>query len=315
MIEVNGVLRDLLGLGPEHVLAGFPVSEFVVDDDRAGLAALLSGGRVATLTLLRLDGDPVMVEGIVLRSGWRPDLLLLRDVTARERDTALRLGAGRAEALGTLGSAVDRGLQAPLAEIEALLRSLSDEIVHTPTPEGRLQLQEALTSVQRMSSWIETLQLVSVDTGGEHVRPVCLSRIVGAVVSLVSEGHGGSFVVDVRDDLWVVGTPRTLAQALLDVLRNATGGLPADAPTVLIEAIAGDDLVLIVVREDGDPDTFDTETSIPPFPLGLDGAGLGLGACREMIRSLGGRLTVRPGPGGFEIALPRAPARTPRRDP
>ncbi|HHO54441.1 MAG TPA: hypothetical protein ENK18_27115 [Deltaproteobacteria bacterium] len=312
VIEINKVLGDLLDLGPEHHLEGYSFAEIVTDEDQAVLETLLERGGVATLSLIRPDGDLVVVEGVVLHPRDRPDLLLLRDVTARERAAALRLEASRAEALGTLGLAVDRGLQAPLAEIESLLHSLSDDLGPAPAQqEGHVRLRRVLSTLQDMSSWIETVQLISVGDEEDKLVPVCLQRVVQAVVALATRGHGVRFVVDVRPDLWVAGHPRDLAQALLDVLHHTTRGLPEDAAPVRIEALAGDDLVLIVVREDGDSE-LDLEASIPPFPLGLDGAGPGLGICREMIRRMGGRLTLRPGPGGFEIALPRAPARPPQ---
>lgn len=310
VIEINQVLEELLALGPGHHLEGYPFAEIVADEDQAALARLLAEGGVATLSLIRPDGDLVAVEGVVLHPRGRPDLLLLRDVTARERATALRLEASRAEAMGTLGVAVDQGLQAPLAEVGALLRELSEAL--RAGPERRRvppQLDEALSTIRDMASWIEIVQLIAVGDEAVGIVPVCLQRVVHAVVALATTGQGARFVVDVRPDLWVAGNPRDLAQALLDVLRHTTGGLPDETAPVRIEAIAGDDLVLIVVREDGAADELDTSVSIPPFPLGLDGAGLGLGACRETIRRLGGRLTVRPGDGGFEIALPRAPAR------
>lgn len=109
----------------------------------------------------------------------------------------------------------------------------------------------------------------------------------------------------------VVGDPAGLEQALGHLLQNAIDASPPDQPvTVRVVAAAGQVTIELVDRGCGMDGEFVRTRLFQPFASTKPG-GFGIGAyeARDLIRLMGGRLTVESQPGQgtrFTIHLPAA---------
>lgn len=124
---------------------------------------------------------------------------------------------------------------------------------------------------------------------------------------------GTTVLVDVPDDLVAVAPAHRLTQVLHNLLNNARRYAPGP---VHIEAARTGDAVVIRVRDHGPGVPVAERHSIfergvrGSTSVGMPGSGLGLATCAEILRDLGGTISVGSNPSGgarFVLHLPAQP--------
>jgi CheY-like chemotaxis protein/two-component sensor histidine kinase len=144
--------------------------------------------------------------------------------------------------------------------------------------------------------------------------PVRLASILDVVRTLRAyafQQAGLALEIDVPD-LWVVAEPQMLQSVLLNLVNNALDAMAARPGGTLsvVGRLAGDDVVELVLEDDG-PGIDEPDRVFEPFfttkPAG-QGTGLGLALVHQFVSAFGGTVTVGNRPqGGARITL-RLPA-------
>jgi signal transduction histidine kinase len=141
-----------------------------------------------------------------------------------------------------------------------------------------------------------------------------LAVLVRHVVNQRAKGGGASIRLDCESDsVDVMGDEHRLTAILSHLIQNAMDAA-GDQGQVAIGVHRVHDMIVLDVADNGhgmDPE-FVRDQLFQPFQT-TKGSGYGIGAyqCRELIRELGGRLTVHSVPGEgttMSVALPAAPA-------
>jgi CheY-like chemotaxis protein/anti-sigma regulatory factor (Ser/Thr protein kinase) len=142
--------------------------------------------------------------------------------------------------------------------------------------------------------------------------------VIDSVLTLVRKEleTRARLAVSLQDGLQVLGSEARVAQVITNLMMNALHALPAERePTQEVTVSARRDGKQIVIEvADNGPGVpcADRERIFEPFvttkPIGL-GTGLGLFVCRNIVRALGGEVSVQDRPGGgalFRVTLPAA---------
>jgi CheY-like chemotaxis protein/anti-sigma regulatory factor (Ser/Thr protein kinase) len=148
------------------------------------------------------------------------------------------------------------------------------------------------------------------------LEPIDLSTVVESVLKLLRKEIEARARLDVSlaETPPVVGNEARLVQVVMNLVMNAIQALPQGAPSEhrISVSVHGEGTQVIVEVSDSGPGVTpeDRERIFDPFvttkPVGV-GTGLGLFVCRNVVRSLGGEVTVGDRPGGgasFRVALP-----------
>lgn len=212
---------------------------------------------------------------------------------------AVGLGKPKAEALVEILEGVERARTAAQAEILEGLNKLA-------------------TSVEHANDLLEAHRHQSDSGQGGRSRMTSVANVVRTVQAMISDGlvaRGGTLDVQVTSNARNVRVDSVLlVRALVNGGRNALdafdGAPRAEAPRVTIRADVDSESVLRLVLSDNGPgfegagERFFQDGSTTR----ARGSGLGLGAARRAIASLGGTLTLTsdgPGRGAeFCISLP-----------
>lgn len=117
--------------------------------------------------------------------------------------------------------------------------------------------------------------------------------------------HGTAAGADVTIDV----DPAALQQVLGHLLENAVKYSPSGTTVVVAAYRVGDEVVIRVVDEGiGTPSDIDVFAPFQRGDTSTEGAGLGLYIVRNLVRAMGGDITVGPNPAGtgtvFEVRLP-----------
>ncbi len=299
---LNAAAAKLLGTDPERAV-GLPAIA-VLRDHR--LERLLDRGGREELTLRTRRVEAEAIEGG----------LALRDVSEARRAQ---------ESARELLAVLSHELRTPVTTIRSTLEALG----YDDLDEGyraRL-LGRAADEAERL---VRLLDDLTVDVAPPRERSVALRPLLERAQGLLAERfaeHRVRLRVDVPE-LAVWADPDKVLQVLLNLLENAAVHGPDDA-TVELSAQAGDDGVVLRVRDRGEPLPAELRASLfEPHSRGptprARGAGLGLYIVRSIAERAGGRAWAdswRDGTGRvqgneFGVLLParRAHAVTPRED-
>lgn len=304
-----------------------------------GAAQNVAGGVAASLGAAGLL--VVFLGSIVSILAARGSLMPLREMAAAARAISpaspgkRMVYDGPADELGTLADALnsmlDR-LEESYAEQRRFITDASHEL-RTPVAivRGNVELlrsgalaagdaQEALAMIDdesaRMSRLLDELLSLARLEGAAHIfQPL-------EVRTILDEGAArarllGERVISVHGpaDLWTLGDPDLLDQALLNVLRNAVAHT-AEGGHISLTCDGGEGVVRLTVTDDGpgipEPELariFDRfYRALGPRPSDSGGAGLGLAIAQRLVTLHGGTITAEnvPGTGArFTIELPR----------
>jgi len=340
VLFINRAAADLTQWeGSESV--GHPVSEVcVLQNAKTGVRTtlpvreVLEAGINAELppnTVMRGRSDRIrMVEGRVvpianISSKRVGAVLVLRDVTERQRMEEKLQNAAKMESVGILAGGIAHDFNNILTAIMSNLSLLQLDMGDMPE-QGPL-VDEAVRATKRAADL--TLQLLTFAKGGDPVRTaVQLPEIVKEAATFAHRGSGVRSEFQMPDDLWAANVDKAqISQVIQNLVINATQAMP-EGGTLRIEAsnahvppgshgvLAEGDYVCIAVADTGAGIAPEHLNRIfdPYFTTKLQGHGLGLATVFSIIKRHQGHIEVGSVVGKgtvFTFWLPAAPLSEP----
>jgi len=331
VMYANRAMSDRLGFPDPIMLIGAHALERIHPEDRKAVSetmartALGSSAPVEARMIAR-DGELIVVECAGVRvefDGLPAHVVFCTDLTARRELYARMAVADRLVSLGTLAAGVAHEINNPLAyvigNIELLARELP-AIIEGRSRMARRELEALLSDARdgavRVGSIVRDLRALSrsddIRTTSVDVVPVlrsCIKMMHGELRNRAKVVE--SFATDLPP---VAGNGSRLSQVFLNLLVNAAHAIPegrSEDNEVRVGAQAAEGRVVIEVADTGGgiPANVIGRVFDPFFttkPVG-QGTGLGLAISHEIVRSLGGSITVESTPGTgttFTIVLP-----------
>ena len=218
---------------------------------------------------------------------------------------------------GTLLSALSHDIRTPLAVLSTLAESLL-QLTQTEQEQHQLALdiQQQSRAIGRLV--VNILDYASLQSGGISVNKqwISLEELIGGILTQLEFALGTrDIIVDIPDALQFIYTDELLlARILNNLLTNAINYSPLGSP-IHIQALSdSQNHFKINVIDAGDGVPIEMQTKIfERFTRGnpestVTGLGLGLALSRELVKSLGGTLSVTnvvPHGACFTIELPQ----------
>jgi PAS domain S-box-containing protein len=317
---------------PVELVLGQPLKALVHEEDQPRVQAVLDALTARVQASFRLElrlltaGEPLWVELAAHSSptGEGEVLGTLTDLTElRQMQTRLR----QSDRLATLGMLVpgfahemNNPLAFMMANLDFLLQSMGDVAGSASTDQvadWREAVGEVREGAERLRKLIGHLRDFRSDSGSG---PVDVNRVLDTVGQMVASTlrSRGRLVRDYGAQVIVAGSEGGLRQAFLNLVLRAVLSLPDNGDTEVNE-------VRLVTREDGEGhvvvEVHDTGAGIPPEHLphvfeplfasrgGSEASpGPTLSVCQDIVRGLGGSITVMSSVGVgtvFRVTLPR----------
>ncbi len=317
-------------------LVGLPVEDFIdidpVEVERRREEIDRGEHRRYTGTARRADGTrfPRESEASLVRIGEESRyLVVIRDLTERQRLQTELVQAQKMETVGILVSGVAHELNNPIASIVGLSTligrdpSLSDDLRES----AGLLVDEAHRAGRIVRTFLDFVR-----SRPPERHPAALGPLLETVRELQSYNRKGrvEWVIDVEPGLPRVAIDRSqIQQVLLNLTTNAVQAILSDRPTGRLEIAArrgpdreGRSTLRITVTDDGPgvADSDRTKLFVPFFTTKApgEGTGLGLPVSFDIVRRHEGRLRYEPAPGGrgarFIVELPIELPASPRSD-
>jgi signal transduction histidine kinase len=275
-----------------------------------------TGGYVATTVMLSsilLRDLSRAMDDTERRGGALQDQVRARADALRAVDLRLARGEQLA-AIGTLAAGVAHEINNPVAYVSAnlnQLRALVDDTEHDPD-EVKEILAECREGLGRVGTIVS--DLLRMARHGESDRESCdLGDVVRAVLPLVVREAGPSVevVTDLQSPLPVIGHPRLLRQAVLNLALNAVHAV-RDAglerpPCIELSAYGDHGLAALSVRDNGPgvPEALRAQVFEASFTTKAEGAGSGLGLAltRLVVTRHGGTIEFETSNDGTAVTM------------
>jgi signal transduction histidine kinase len=270
----------------------------------------LADGREFELAAIPIPGEDVLFTTLDVTDSARVETAL------RERTTALE----EADRVKTaFVSNISYELRTPLTSIAGFAEMMDAGYAGELGPEARDYVAAILASVGRLSALIDDiLDLTQSDTGSLLLaeEELDVAEMVEGLLEearALAEERGVLFSSAVDPSAGVVtGDRRRLAQALMNLARNAIQFTPGGGKVML--SCEGDEAAARILVADNGPgiapadqmrifDRFQRSGEI-----GGGGVGLGLPLARQFVEAHGGTITLKSEPGKgaeFTVTLPR----------
>ncbi|WP_315760641.1 sensor histidine kinase [Sphingomonas sp. Y38-1Y] len=317
----------------EALLDDMPIALLLIEAGSVRLAnkaarGLFGGEAEGDAGRLAAPGEPFHAILTGARAGGEPIPLTLPGGTQRAivrgADLA-RLGMPvRAVLVEPIQQALDR---AEAGAQTAMVRVLTHEILNSLTPivslagtaavllgEDPIELDEARLAVETLARRAESTRRF-IDSYREMARPVAARRRRFAAEPFAAE-LARLFTIEwlehkldwrVEPGLTIDADPDLLAQALLNLLRNAAQASDArERRRVSLRLYAGAGGAVIEVGDNGPgiPEALRGDVLLPFFTTKAEGSGIGLHLVRQIAIAHGGRLEIATGAeGGALIRL------------
>jgi len=287
---------ELVGLSPQDLSADSVVSSDVVK------------ARGVCVRQVVRSGEPVRFEderdGVLFNTNIYPIFdargnvtrlaIFARDVTARKRAEQQALRAERLAAMGRLAASLAHEINNPLQAIRSNLELALDFDLKPEEQQPRLEIVRC--EIQRLvktSRRILDFSRIPDDTR----YPVPITHLIQKTLALANKKlqlDDVQVTTDCPAELPpVFVSPGQIAQLLLNLTINAieaTGG----GGHLYIAAHADGDMMVLEVTNDGPPIPEDHIERVfePFFTTKLDGTGLGLTVCHNIVQQHGGTISV-----------------------
>lgn len=288
-------------------LAALPVDQPQPHDYRRGDGAI--GQAELLCKELMLEGRPA-------------NLWILRDVTERKLLESQLQKAERLAALGTLAASVAHEVNNPLSYVHGNIALLKQELDDLGLPlEQRQQLgvliADALEGSNRVRDIVRDLQRFG-RSGTDTMGAVDLRRVLEKVETLARAEvrNRARLAIELSGTGVVRGNELRLLQIIVNLVGNAAQAMAEPDPTRNLIAVrvadTSEDEIAILVEDNGLGMSEEQVRRIfePFFSTRRGGGtGLGLSITRDLVRQLGGSLTVKSTPNAgttFRVALQRA---------
>jgi PAS domain S-box-containing protein len=313
-------LEELVQHGEEDSLAGVENEEGMREVHWVHQSGRLVLGEVVTFPLV-FEGQPARVS-------------IVRDVTERKHLREKLQTADRMASIGSLTSGVAHEINNPLSFMLSNLRFIRDEMkdlpegwdVHAKDQLKEIQeaLGEALEGGERVNEIVQDLRRFARGDDGKRA-PVNVHAVLDLCGNIArSQLRHRAQLVKVYGELPpVLANESRLGQLFLNLIVNAAQAIPEGGETKghevrLTTWREGEDQVVVEVRDTGmgiPPENL--HRLFDPFfttkPAGV-GTGLGLPICLNIVKAMGGRITVDSEPGrgtAFRVFLPVGEAAAP----
>jgi PAS domain S-box-containing protein len=289
-------------------IIGKPLLDFVHPDDhelikaRAAQTAREGKAPIAESRMLRRDGTIAFVEAeaVLLDFDGQPaNVVIAHEVTERRELFARVATADRLLSMGTLAAGVAHEINNPLSYLVSNLEILARDVA----PELAALVADAREAADRVSSIVDDLHQLT-RPGGDSLGPVDVVEIITSSIKMANNElrHRARLVTSYEPRLpRVDASSSRLGQVFLNLLVNAAHAIVeghADSEEVRVRVTASPDRDYVVVEIE------DTGVGIPaeilgrvfdPFfttkPHGI-GIGLGLAISHQIVRSIGGEISV-----------------------
>ncbi len=258
---------------------------------------------------------------------------LSNDVTELRRLQANAIQNDRVIALGTLAASLAHEINNPLTyllahaalcektlkDLELALEAHPNAAVselRTLTKQLRSDLEPVHGAAERVARITRQLKTLS-RSPEERREPIDVRNVVLSVIELVGKDIDAcaQLRLELGTPALVVADETRLVQVVLNLMVNAMQAVRAQraaAPEIVVRARVVEDRVLLDVEDNGaGVPARDRARIFEPFFSTKDpseGTGLGLFVCRNIVRDLGGEITVEDGPNGgarLQVTLPR----------
>ena len=327
---VSSAVERVLGYTPDEIYAMRDWRQITVDEHAHDLGGTAAGGFVREIRQRRKDGREIVMRYTITRvvdgdGRVRTDGCGI-DVTA-ERDAQRQLLlADRLAALGMLVAGIGHEVNNPAAYVSLGVQQIARHLRgarQQPADEVRATLERVLpilddvaAGVHRIAEIVGELKLFARDPNVDAPSPIDLNGIVRSAAALVQSElrSRARLQLDLGELPPTPGSWARLSQVVLNLLINAAQAIaPGDADgnevVVRTRKVGGE--LHIVVRDSGCGIAPEASSRIfDPFfttkPVG-EGTGLGLAISYDIVRRLGGTISVESEPGrgaAFTVALP-----------
>jgi len=230
-------------------------------------------------------------------------VLVLRDITERQRMEEKLQNAAKMESVGILAGGIAHDFNNILTAILSNLTLLQLDL--SAMPEQASMLDDAVRATKRAAEL--TLQLLTFSKGGDPVRTaVHLPEVIREAATFSHRGSGVKSEFDMAADLWAADVDKAqISQVVQNLVINATQAMP-NGGTLRISAsneripagshpgLPEGDYVRIAIADTGSGIVPDHIAKIfdPYFTTKLQGHGLGLATVFSIIRRHQGHIEV-----------------------
>lgn len=323
---------EVLALGREQAIAVFRCSACVIDLEEAARPGGAEGelalplrtlrGRLGLLRLVGVAGQTTAEHDIgpLLHAFAAQLALAIERVRLQEEATQAEVLRRTDELRSTLLSAVSHDLRTPLAAIKAAATSLLQHDIEWSETERDGFARSINSGADRLNRLVANLlDLSRIEAGALRLdlEEYLLEDLIGEAAAQVRLLFTvGQLQIEPLDDPsalhWVRVDPILVEQVLVNLLENAAKYSPAGAPVTVRARIGTNEAVLEVedrgpgIAADEQEKVFDRFYRVTQHGRAA-GAGVGLTVCKGIVEAHGGRIWVRPAPGGgstFAFSLP-----------
>jgi two-component system, NtrC family, sensor kinase len=300
---------------PEVLLTGSADLPRLLDAARRGETVPPLTLRTAARRVLRVGAAPMRGEG---ETQWA--VVLVEDITERERLESQLIQSEKMAAVGQLVSGVAHELNNPLTSITGLAEFLLEQ--PAPGPRDKDHLQVIRDQAERARRIVRNL-LTFARQGPADVEAFSLNALVEPTVALVSyEMKLREIHLELSLDPalpLIVGDRHQIQQVVLNLVTNAIHAVQQNPPDrarrVAIASGTEGGLLWLRVTDSGPgiPDDLAPQIFTPFFTTKDpgQGTGLGLSISYRILEGHGGGLAFEPAPGGGAVFTMRLPAGSP----
>ncbi len=305
VLHINPAGARILGVDDADAVTGRPYDEvmdleeqawpFLAARARARGSVRVEGRLRGTGTRLGLTVGQLEDE----RGAFVGFIINFQDLTVAEVEAERQLLQERMAAVGEMAARMAHEIKNPLASISGSAQVLATAATTDETG-GRL-LAIIVDESRRLSAILDGF-LAYVRPRGQSKTSCNLAAILRDCTALLERSHeltaDHRLVVDIPDELRVVGEEGLLRQVVWNLSRNALQAMP-DGGVLRIEAGRGTDSVILrwIDTGVGMPEELRTRAMEPFVTTRPGGTGLGLAVVYAAVEEHGGTIDIQSSPG------------------